>query len=267
MNGLVFGPGELALAGSLVLANAVLSIVLDLGIHRSMLIAAVRMVVQLLLVGLLLGFIFTRADHWLSLLVLMAMLTAATYEVGSRQRNKLVGAWHYGLSGIAVSGGTVLIAAFALMTVADTEDWTAPRIIIPIFGIVLGSAMSASSVALNSMFEGVSSQRAAIEAQLSLGRSRRQAMAPLTQRAIYAGTLPVLNQMAGAGIITLPGIMSGQILAGANPLVAAQSQIFLMLLLCAASTASVVIAVWLAARSLSDDRDRLRLDRFRARKG
>jgi putative ABC transport system permease protein len=260
MNGLVFGPGELALAGSLVLANAVLSIVLDLGIHRSMLIAAVRMVVQLLLVGLLLGFIFTRADHWLSLLVLMAMLTAATYEVGSRQRNKLVGAWHYGLSGIAVSGGTVLVAAFALMTVADTEDWTAPRIIIPIFGIVLGSA-------LNSMFEGVSSQRAAIEAQLSLGRSRRQAMAPLTQRAIYAGTLPVLNQMAGAGIITLPGIMSGQILAGANPLVAAQSQIFLMLLLCAASVGSVVIAVWLAARSLSDDRDRLRLDRFRARKG
>jgi putative ABC transport system permease protein len=266
MSGLVFGPFELALAAALVLANAGLSAVFDLGIHRSMLIAAARMVAQLLLVGLVLGFIFTNADHWLSLLVLAAMLIAATFEVGSRQRNKLAGFWHYGLSGIAVSGGTMLVATFALITVSGSEDWTAPRIVIPIFGIILGSAMSASSIALNNIFEGVSSQRAAIEAQLALGRTRAQAMAPLMQRAIYAGTLPVLNQMAGAGIITLPGIMSGQILAGANPLVAAQSQIFLMLLLSAASTTSVVTAVWLAAKSLSDDRERLRLDRFRSSK-
>jgi putative ABC transport system permease protein len=266
MNGLVFGPGELALAAVLVLLNAGFSAVFSLGIHRSILFAAARMVVQLLLVGFVLGFIFTSANHWLSLAVLAAMLVAATFEVGSRQRNKLVGFWHYGLSGIAVSGGTMLVAAFALLTVSASADWTAPRVVIPIFGIILGSAMSASSIALNNMFEGVSSQRAAIEAQLALGRTRRQAMATLMQRAIYAGTLPVLNQMAGAGVITLPGIMSGQILAGANPLVAAQSQIFLMLLLCAASTASVVTAVWLAAKSLSDDRDRLRLDRFRPRK-
>ncbi len=266
MNGLVFGPLELALAATLVLINAGLSAAFSLGIHRSVLIAAVRMVAQLLLVGLVLGFIFTRADHWLSIVVLAAMLVAATFEVGSRQRNKLAGFWHYGLSGIAVSGGTMLVAAFALLTVSASDDWTAPRVVIPIFGIILGSAMSASSIALNNIFEGVSSQRAAIEAQLSLGRTRAQAMAPLMQRAIYAGTLPVLNQMAGAGVITLPGIMSGQILAGANPLVAAQSQIFLMLLLCAASTASVVTAVWLAAKSLSDDRERLRLDRFRAKK-
>jgi putative ABC transport system permease protein len=267
MNGLVFGPWELALAALLVLVNAALSVAFSLGIHRSILIAALRMVAQLLLVGFVLGFIFTSADHWLSLLVLFAMLMAATFEVGSRQRKKLIGFWHYGLSGIAVSGGTMLVAAFALMTVAGSEDWTAPRIVIPIFGIILGSAMSASSIALNNIFEGVSSQRAAIEAQLALGHTRAQAMAPLMQRAIYAGTLPVLNQMAGAGLITLPGIMSGQILAGANPLVAAQSQIFLMLLLCAASTASVVTAVWLAAKSLSDERERLRLDRFRVKKG
>ncbi|TWF53216.1 ABC transporter permease [Neorhizobium alkalisoli] len=265
MNGLAFGPFELALAAGLVLVNATLSLIADLGIHRSILIASARMVAQLLLVGFVLGYIFTSADHWLSLLVIAAMLCAATFEVGSRQRSRLAGPWHYGLSGIAVSSGTVLVAGFALLTVADSADWTAPRIVIPIVGIILGSAMSASSVALNTMFGGVSAERAAIEAQLSLGRSRAQAMKPLMQRAIYAGTLPVLNQMAGAGVITLPGIMSGQILAGANPLTAAQSQIFLMLLLCAASTASVVAAVWLAARSLSDERDRLRLDRLQGR--
>ncbi|AYC99545.1 iron export ABC transporter permease subunit FetB [Neorhizobium sp. NCHU2750] len=265
MNGLVFGPFELSLAAALVLVNAALSAAFSLGIHRSILIAALRMVVQLLLVGFVLGFIFTNADHRLSLVVLVAMLLAATFEVGSRQKSKLAGFWHYGLSGIAVGGGTMLVAAFALLTVAHSEDWTAPRIVIPIFGIILGSAMSASSVALNNFFEAVSSQRAAIEAQLALGKTRRQAMTALMQRAVYAGTLPVLNQMAGAGVITLPGIMSGQILAGANPIVAAQSQIFLMLLLCAASTASVVIAVWLAAKSLSDERDRLRLDRFRVK--
>ncbi|WP_425277292.1 ABC transporter permease [Devosia riboflavina] len=98
---------------------------------------------------------------------------------------------------------------------------------------------------------------------MALGKTRRQAMGPGVRRAIHARTIPVFNQMAGAGIITLPGIMSGQILAGTDPLVAAQSQIYLMCLLCSSSIGSVIVGVWLASRRLSDERERLRLDRLR----
>jgi putative ABC transport system permease protein len=83
------------------------------------------------------------------------------------------------------------------------------------------------------------------------------------RRAARTGTINIINQMAGAGIITLPGIMSGQVLAGQDPLVAAQSQIFLMFLLGAVSTASIVIAITLALRRLTDDRHRLRLDHLK----
>lgn len=253
---------ELFLAGGLVLASAGLSLALGLGIHRSLLIASLRMVVQLLLVGLLLRAIFASGTPWLTLGLLVLMVAAASYEVGARQRRRLSGGWTFLVSGAAVSTATLLVAAFALTSLSRSHDWASPEIVIPIAGIVLGSAMNAASIGMAAMLDAVAGERAGIEARLALGHSARQALAPLQRRAIHAGTIPVVNQMSGAGIITLPGIMSGQVLAGMDPLVAAQSQIFLMFLLCAASVGSIVIAVTLTLRRLGDDRQRLRLDRL-----
>lgn len=263
MSGVSFGPWEMGLAAALVVLNAGLSLTLRLDLHRSLLVSAARMVVQLLLVGAVLRFIFGSGSLWMSIAILMTMLIAASWEVGNRQKDRLAGYWHYAIAGVAVSGSTMTICTFAMMSIASAEDWAAPRVVIPIVGIVLGTAMNATSIALNSMFEGIRTQRNAIEAQFALGRSRREAMRPMLLRAAHAGSIPVLNQMAGAGIITLPGIMSGQILAGQDPLHAAQSQIVLMFLLAAASLSSVVLAVELASKRLCDERDRLRLDRLR----
>jgi putative ABC transport system permease protein len=265
MNGMVLGPLELALASGLVLASAGLSLALSLGIHRQILVAAVRTAVQLLLIGFVLRWLFQRADPLLTLLLLAVMIAAATWEVGSRQQRRLKGSWHLSVSGAAVGISTVVVAAFALATLAAGEDWKAPRVVIPITGIILGTAMNAASVALNSLLSGISADRPGIEAQLSLGRTRWQAVAMPVRRAIHAGVIPIVNQMAGAGIITLPGIMSGQILVGQDPMAAAQSQIFLMFLLCGASMASIVVAVFLAVSRLTDDRHRLRLDRLEGR--
>lgn len=82
------------------------------------------------------------------------------------------------------------------------------------------------------------------------------------RRAVNAGIIPVMNQMVGAGIITMPGIMSGQILAGQDPLDAATYQIFLMLLLAASGTSSVILAIYLTVFRVTDERHRLRLDRL-----
>ncbi|SEP64477.1 putative ABC transport system permease protein [Devosia sp. YR412] len=264
MSGLTFSTIELLLASGLILASAGLSLLLSLGIHRALLVAGLRMSVQLLLVGLVLRFIFESGSPWLTLALLVVMLTAASYEVGARQKFRLSGGWHFALSGAAVSTATIVVAAFALSTLASTADWTAPRVVIPIAGIVLGTAMSATSVALNALLDGIVAARNGIEAQLALGHSRSEALRPMLRKAIHAGSIPVINQMAGAGIITLPGIMSGQILAGQDPLIAAQSQIYLMFLLSGAAIASIVIAIYIAMLRLTDDRHRLRLDRLKA---
>ena len=267
MSGMTFGPLELVLASGLVLLSAAISLVLALGIHRQILVAAVRTAVQLMLIGFVLRALFRSESHLLTALLLAAMVAAAAFEVGSRQQRRMVGLWHFLISGAAVSISTMLIAAFALATLSTSTDWTAPRIVIPIAGIILGTSMNAASVALNSLLTNVAAERNAIEAQLSLGYTRWQAVAPLMRRAVHAGAIPIVNQMAGAGIITLPGIMSGQILVGQDPMAAAQSQIFLMFLLCAASMASIIIAVFLSVSRLTDERHRLRLDRLSQGRG
>jgi putative ABC transport system permease protein len=89
------------------------------------------------------------------------------------QKRRIRGIWHVLISGAAVSISTILIAVFALGTLATTHDWTAPRIMIPITGIILGASMNSASVAPNTLFSTIASQRAAIEAQLALGYSRR----------------------------------------------------------------------------------------------
>jgi putative ABC transport system permease protein len=89
------------------------------------------------------------------------------------------------------------------------------------------------------------------------------ATAPFLRAAIRRGLLPVINQMSAAGVITLPGIMTGQILAGLDPVEAVKYQILLMFLLAGASGLSALIIAYGAMRRLTDPRQRLRLDRLR----
>ena len=267
MTGMTFGMVELAIAGILVLSCAAMSLAMSLGLHRQILVSATRMVIQLWLIGLVLRTLFQSSNPVFTAALLAAMVAAATYEVGARQKRRVQGIWHILISGAAVSISTIFIAAFALATLATTEDWTSPRVIIPITGIILGTSMNSASIALNTLLSTICNERVAIEAQLALGYSKRKAVRPIMGRAIHAGAIPIINQMAGAGIITLPGIMSGQILAGQDPMSAAQSQIFLMFLLCGASVASIFIAVVLGLNRLTDERHRLRLDRLDRRNG
>ena len=104
-----------------------------------------------------------------------------------------------------------------------------------------------------------------IEARLALGATLRAALAPIMRNAVRKGLIPVVNQMSAAGIITLPGIMTGQLLAGMDPLAAVKYQILLLFLLAGSSGLASGAAVWLASRAIGDERDRLRLDRLAQR--
>lgn len=255
---------ELALAGLLIVAAAALSWALRLGLQRTLLISAARLVVQLVLVGFFLRQVFALSSPWLTALVIAVMLGAATFEVGSRQRRQLTGLWHLGIGGSAVGIATLGIALFALAGSLRPTPWYDARHAIPLVGIILGTAMNAASLALNQVFANVTHERAAIEARLALGADRHTALSGPIRRALYTGLIPTLNQMAAAGIITLPGIMTGQILAGMDPLDAARYQILLMFLLAGAGFIAALGAVYLSLWRLTDPRERLRLDRLRA---
>jgi putative ABC transport system permease protein len=263
MNPIQLNPSDLAIAGLLVAFDAVLSVLLRLQLHRQILWAACRMVVQLIAVGYLMRLVFAMRHPaaTLALLVLMAAVAAREIAVRPEKRFK-------GLSGLTLSAGGVAITTavtvgLALLTAIRPHPWYDPRYAISLTGIILGSVLNSGSLALDSILGRVQRERTAIEAQLALGASFHQAIAPILRDSIRRGLLPIINQMSAAGVITLPGIMTGQILAGLDPVEAVKYQILLMFLLAGASGLAALLIAYGAVRRLTDSRQRLRLDRLR----
>ncbi|GAN67782.1 ABC transporter permease [Acetobacter orleanensis] len=252
--------GDLLLAGGMLCGCVALSLVLSLGIQKALVIAASRMVVQLVLAGSLLLLIFGRSSVWLTVAMLVFMLAAASYEVGTRQLVRLTPGWHFAIGGGSTVTGTVIVALIGLLTALQPHPWYQARIAIPMTGLLLGNVMNAVSLTMNTVLSTISRERSAIEARLTLGATRAEAMNFTIQQAIRTALIPTLNQMAAAGIITLPGIMTGQILAGMNPLEASKYQIVLMSLIVSGNMIGATLAAILTAARLSDTRGRLRMD-------
>ncbi|MFG0229665.1 ABC transporter permease [Achromobacter sp. 413638] len=253
---------DLLVASCLVLLCAAISFALRLGMQRQTLWAAARTVVQLLLVGHILKLVFAHAAPWLTALVAAAMMGLAAREVAARPKARLAGHGNGWVGAAAVGATTLVTALFILNTALRPDPWYDPRYVIALVGIVLGSVLNAASLALDGMLAGASREKLAIEARISLGAPPRLAFATVLRESVRRGILPSINQMSAAGIITLPGIMTGQIIAGMDPVEAAKYQILLMFLLCGASGMAAMGAAYGAMRRLSDGRGRLRLDRL-----
>jgi putative ABC transport system permease protein len=260
MNPIQLTPTDIALAALLIVIEAGLSLVLKLGVHRPVLIASARMVVQLLVVGYALRLVFALASPAVILLVVVLMALVAAREVAARPAEKLRRHGNQLIGLTTVAATTAVTAILALTTAIRPHPWWAPQYAIPLAGIILGSVLNSASIALDHVLGSVKRERAAIEAQLALGGSFRQATASLLRAATRRGVLPVINQMSAAGLITLPGIMTGQILAGLDPVEAVKYQILLMFLLAGASIMAALLTSFLALRNLTDKRERLRLD-------
>jgi putative ABC transport system permease protein len=262
MTPLVLHATDIAIAALLLVFDGLLSVWLRLRFHRALALATIRMVVQLVAVGYLLRYVFASHSPWLTGVVVLVMSLVAVREVAVRPSRRLAA----GNAIVAlpnVLGVVILTTAFALMTAIRPQPWYDPHYAIPLVGILLGSILNASSIALTGVLDTVGLRRDAIEAQLLLGRTFRQAIAPVVSTAIRQAMVPVINQMAAAGVITLPGTMTGQLLAGADPVEAVKYQILLLILLSGASCLAAVGTAYLAASRLTDERMRLRMDRLR----
>lgn len=262
MNAITLSPQDLAMAASLVAFDAALSLALRLRLHRQVLVAAARMVVQLIAVGYLLRLIFALKNPLATLVVVLVMAAVAAREIAARPERKFRGLWGLGLSAGAVAVATLVTVGLALATAIRPHPWYDPRYAVALVGIILGSVLNASSLSLDGVVGAIDRERAAIEAQLALGANFQAATSRLMRDAVRRGLLPIINQMSAAGVITLPGIMTGQILAGLDPMEAVKYQILLMFLLAGASGLAAVTVAFAAMRRLTDDRQRLRLDRL-----
>lgn len=258
--------GDLALGSLLVLANAGLSLALHLGVHRRLLVAAIRMVVQLGLMGLVLASLFSHVSPWWTALAALVMVGFAGREATARQDRPLSGWWSFGIGTGCMTMAATLVTIFALTTALRPHPWYDPRYAIPLLGMILGNTMTGVSLGLNSLNNGVSNRRAAVEARLMLGAGKFDALGPVIRESLRSALMPTINTMSATGVVSLPGMMTGQILGGVAPLEAVKYQILIMFLIAGATGLGAVGAVLGGTMRLTDARHRLRLDHLVAGK-
>ena len=235
----------------LVAVAAAVAYLQRLGLTRELVVAAVRAGVQLAAVGAILVVLFQRAGlpgaaGW----VIVMMLIAG--QVAGRRGAGLPRARLAATGGVATGTAVTLVALLAGRVIAAEA-----RVIVPVGGMIVSAAMLAAGIALRRLREEAHQARATIEARLSLGQSGRQAFLPHQRSALRTALIPAIDSTKVVGLISLPGAMTGLILAGVNPLTAIRYQIVVMYMLLADTALAALTAARLAERALFDDAQRL----------
>lgn len=256
-------PTDLMLAAVLVAAMALVSRRMGLGLAGQMIVAALRTTLQLSLVGLVLKVVFLSVNPlWIASMAVV-MLGAAAREVMVRQKRRFAGWWGFGMGGVSMFVSSFAITIFALVAVIGVEPWYTPRYAIPLLGMMLGNTMTGIALGLDRLTEAAWERRTVIEARLMLGSTWSEAIDSIRRASARSAMIPTINAMAAAGLVSLPGMMTGQILAGNPPMEAVKYQILIMFIISAGTGFGTMVAVWSGSRRLFDDRHRLRLDRLR----
>ena len=180
---------QLAATSVFVLIDAALSVLFGLRVHRSLLFAAVRMVVQLALIGVVLTTLFSLVSPLWTGLAALVMVLFAGHEAAWRQERRLSGGWSYGLGTGSMMMSSVVVTVFALLTALQPNPWYDPRYAIPLLGMILGNCMTGVGLGLNTMTTSLVSRRPGVEAQLMLGATRQLATAPVTREALRSALI------------------------------------------------------------------------------
>ncbi len=219
----------------------------------------IRMIVQLLFMGVWLSYVFNADNPIWIVLVGIVMLTAAGYEITKRQQYRFKKLNGYLVGFLALSMTSLVLLVGVLTLIIQPEPWYEPQYAIPLLGMLLGNSMTAIGLGLDTMTKSAIESKAKIEAQLALGKTAKQSLDFIRQKSLHAALIPVTNMLVAAGIISLPGMMTGQILAGADPMEAVKYQIMIMLLIATSAGFGTLIAIKLASKRLFDSRERLTL--------
>ena len=247
MEGLV----QVAAASGLAAVVVGLSRVRRLAMETELGVAFVRGLIQILVMGLLIGVLLTVPRAW-SVVILLGMVGGATWI--SRQRGEgLPGVTRISFLSIAAGAGVTIV----LMTWAGAIETTV-RALVPIGSLVIANAMKINGLALDRFKEEVTSNRDVIEVGLSMGAPPEAVMAERVQASVRASLIPVVDSLKSLGWVWIPGIMAGMILAGENPIYAALYQFVIMGMIFAAGGLTSMISTLLLRKEVITDAEQLR---------
>lgn len=238
---------DLAGAFALVLIAAALARLLGAGQERDVLWSAGRMVVQLLAVGYLLHLIFSLQRPGPVLLLLAVMAGFAVQTVAARVQHRMPR--FYRIVGLAIFLGCGATTFLFCNLIIGLTPWYDPRYLIPLAGMIIGNSMTGASLAAERLAGEMVERREEVETALCLGAPARLAARPAVANAFRAALIPSINAMAAMGIVFLPGMMTGQILSGTEPVLAVRYQIGIMCVITGSVAASAFLILVFGARS------------------
>jgi len=244
---------SLLLAFVFIALAGVASLRLKLKLGRDLLWGSVRTVSQLFLMGFALRYIFEINTWYLVLGIYVVMIFFAARIVKGRVNEQTVGVFQPVF--ISMMLGYLVIAWFVVAIIVDAQPWYDARYFLPLGGMIIGNSMSAIAISLERLLGDLRRHRDEIELHFCLGADYRQASAEIFRNAIKAGMIPSITAMMGVGVVFIPGMMTGQILAGADPMAAVKYQIVVMLMLVGSTAAgSIITALMIRKQCFHDER-------------
>jgi putative ABC transport system permease protein len=228
-----------------------LSIGLKLGVEKDMLIATVRSAVQLLVIGYILQIVFSAQHVWFILLIVTVMILVAAQNASKRGKGLPQVFWR-----VLIAITLTEIVTQGLLLGLHVVSWT-PQYIIPISGMIIGNAMVVSGLLLNRLQAEANARKNEILVLLSLGATPRQSSRFVLKQAIRAAMIPTIDGMKTMGLVQLPGMMTGQIIAGADPVQAVRYQLLIVFAFIASAALTSIALGYLTYPTLFNEQQQL----------
>ena len=254
--------GDVAIAAGLIVINGVISIALRLDLEHRLFVAAIRTLAQLLAIGFLLQWIF-RQENWAVVLLWMLVMSAvAGLSAVGRVDRRYAGMRTDSLTAVMLSSW--LLTGIALSAIIPPSVWNdrPAQFAIPLLGMILGNTLNGISLGLNRLTEHLAVERELIEMRLSLGATRWEAARDAIRQAVRTGMIPTINSMMVVGLVSLPGMMTGQLLSGVSPVAAVKYQIVIMFLIGAGTAMGTILIILLGYKRLFNSRHQFLSDRI-----
>lgn len=259
MNNTVMDLSILQLSLAYIFVLIMLIIFKSRGIKREkqILIASTRMTIQLTIMGYILMFVFGNPSWWLTSLMIVIMISFAIYNSIKRVKIKMSKELKV-IIAFSMAFGALLTATFFIIVVLNVRPWFNPQYFIPISGMIVGNSMTGIALGANKLCSDFEEKRVEIENSLMLGASPVTATRGIVNNAFDTAILPTMNNMLTMGIVSLPGMMTGQILSGTFPLTAIKYQIGILLAILGSTAVATVLFVTLGYRTFFTKDNRLK---------
>ena len=232
---------NVAITTIMVIAAGICSLYLKLRLERDILVGTIRTFIQLFLLGYILKYVFALNNPLFILILFMFMIYNAASIISGRVQEKKVPYFLPVLITMVLS--FMIINTFVMTMIVQVKPWYNPVYFIPIGGMIIGNSMNALAISISIWFESVKKERDRIELYLSLGANHVESTSENFKYSIKAGMIPSINALMSVGVVSIPGMMTGQILAGTDPLIAIKYQIVIMLLLVGSTALTTVFSL------------------------